>query len=49
MKKNISPNISKRVAKLALEISKINVNSFCCFGLYQPKLPNGTKMLKNYK
>lgn len=40
-------NISKRVAKLALGISKTNVNSLCWFGLYQPKLPKGTEKLKS--
>ncbi len=39
-------NVTKRVAKLALGITKTNLNSLCCFGLFQPKLPGIAEKFK---
>jgi cyclic lactone autoinducer peptide len=48
VKDNISKEIKKVIAKVALTVTKANVNSTCPYYLYQPKIPESAKKLRKF-
>ena len=40
--------LEKKAAKLALAVTKFNVNSCCAIYMYQPELPASAKKLKKF-
>jgi cyclic lactone autoinducer peptide len=48
VKNDISKKLSKTIAKIALTITKANVNSTCPYHVYQPKIPEAAKKLRKF-
>jgi cyclic lactone autoinducer peptide len=48
MKKNNSKAMNSIIAKIALVVTKANINSTCPYTLYQPKLPKSAKKLRKF-
>ncbi|MDR0919795.1 MAG: cyclic lactone autoinducer peptide [Oscillospiraceae bacterium] len=46
--KKTNQKADKLLAKIALAITKVNVNSTCPFMLHQPKLPEKAKKLRKF-
>lgn len=46
--KNFKSKLGGMVAKCAFKVTKMNVNSACCFFTYQPKLPQSAKKLRKF-
>jgi cyclic lactone autoinducer peptide len=48
MKKNRAKAFNAVIAKIALVVTKANINSTCPYTLYQPKLPESAKQLRKF-
>jgi cyclic lactone autoinducer peptide len=48
MKTKKTKLINTLIAKIALVVTKANVNSTCPYNLYQPKLPETAKKLRKF-
>jgi cyclic lactone autoinducer peptide len=48
MKTNKTKLINSVIAKIALAVTKANVNTTCPYSLYQPKLPETAKKLRKF-
>jgi cyclic lactone autoinducer peptide len=47
--KRFFDQLGKILAAIALAVAMINVNSTCCFHLYQAKVPDKAKQLSRFK
>jgi cyclic lactone autoinducer peptide len=48
VKNGVSKSLKKAIAKIALTVTKANVNSTCPYHIYQPKIPESAKKLRKF-